>query len=256
MLTGTADLAELAEDAPTIEAFLTEPVQLEDAECFQLTAEMRSTARESVLPAGLHPTIPAALSIQAWNVGTSPWGKFTLCLCRVSCRSGVRARGFSTAAVVHGDAALKALRENFGFPARPGEVEVRRHYDGVDLAVRDDGGPILEVAALDPDPLGLDDVQYTGTMNLAHTPRGLRLVQVESRHSATRVERLSARILRFESAAWGDAKLSPYRVIAASVALESIVLPAVRFVCKPDELAFTGTEPVGASTENQGRGDG
>ncbi|NIP16648.1 MAG: hypothetical protein GWM88_18610 [Pseudomonadales bacterium] len=249
MLTGTADLAELAEDAPTLEAFLTEPVQLEDVECFQLTAEMRSSARESVLPSGLHPTIPAALSLQAWNVGESPWGEFALCCCRVSCRSGVRARGFSTGSVVRGDAALTVLRDAFGFPARAGDVDLRRHYDGVDLAVRDDHGPILEIAALDPDPLGLEDVQYTGTLNLADTPLGLRLVQVESRHSATRVERLSARIRRFDGASWGNERLAPYRVIAASVALESIVIPPVRFVCKPDELAFTGTEPVDAPSE-------
>jgi hypothetical protein len=245
MLTGNADLAELAAGAPTIAAFPTEPVQLEDVECFQLTAEMRSSARESVLPAGLHPTIPAALSVQAWKVGASPWGAFAVCFCRVSCRSGVRARGFSTAAVVQGDAALSALRNAFGFPARPGAVNLGRHYDGVDLTVSDESGTTLEVAALDPDPLGLEDVQYTGTMNLAHTPQGLRLVQVESRHSATRVERLSARILHFDGASWGNERLAPYRVIAASVALEDIVLPPVRFVCKPDEPAFTGTEPVG-----------
>jgi hypothetical protein len=244
MLTGTADLGVLAADAPTIAAFSTEPVQLEDVECFQLTAEMRSSARESVLPAGLHPTIPAALSVQAWNVGESPWGAFSFCFCRVSCRSGVRARGFTTAAVVQGDAALSSLRDGLGFPATPGEVSLRRHYDGVDLAVRDHGGTILEVAALDPDPLGLDDVQYTGSMNLAHTPKGLRLVQVESRHAATRVERLSARIRHFDGAFWGNERLAPYRVIAASIALESIVLPPVRFVCRPEETAFTGTEAV------------
>ena len=35
---------------------------------------------------------------------------------------------------------------------------------------------MLVVAALDPQPLGAEDVQYTSTLNLAHTPNGLRLV--------------------------------------------------------------------------------
>lgn len=244
MLIGTADLAQLAEGAPTITAFLREPVRLNGVECFQITAEMRNSAREAVLPPALHPTIPAALSVQAWNVSDSPWGTFSLAFCRVSCRSGVRARGFTTAAVIDNPAAAGALRDHFGYPCRLGEVQLARHYDGVDLMVTADGRPILILSAIDPLPLGLDDVQYTGSLNLAHTVQGLRLVQVEASHEANRVERLRARITRFDGAGWGNALLDPYRVVASSIALEDVQLAPVRFQCKPDELAFTGTEPV------------
>ena len=244
MLIGTADLTELAERAPRIEAFLAEPVDLNGVESFQLAAEMRISARQAVLPAALHPTTPAAISLQAWNIQASPWGAFAVAICRVSCRSGVRARGFSTAAVANTETATRALRDHFGFPCALGDVHLRRHYDGVDLAVALNDRQILNVAAIDPDPLGLNDVQYTGTMNLAQTASGLRLIQVESNHHADRVERLRARILTFDGAAWGNPLLDPYRVIAASIALEEVVLSPVRFQCKPDELAFTGTEPV------------
>lgn len=244
MLTGTADLAELAERAPSIRAFLAEGVQLGAVECFQLTAEMRTSARQAVLPPALHPTTPAAISLQAWNVGDSPWGAFAMASCRVSCRSGVRARGFTTRSVADGAAAAQALRDHFGFPCAVGAVRLGRHYDGVDLEVILEDRQILNIAAIDPDPLGLDDVQYTGTMNLAHTAQGLRLIQVESNHRAHRVERLRARILEFDGTAWGNQLLDPYRVIASSIALENVELPPVRFQCRPDELAFTGTEPV------------
>jgi hypothetical protein len=240
MITGTADLDRLAASAPTITTWSDEDLELGSVECFQLIAEMRSTAREAVLPPALHPTIPPSLSIQAWNVADSPWGPFSMAHTRVSCRAGVRARGFTTAATATSAQAATGLAERFGFPVRVGPVELRRHYDGVDLAA--DG---LRIAALDPTPLGSADVQYTGTLNLATTPNGLRLVQVESHHSGDRVERIQGRIIEFESTMWGDPLLSPYHVVSTSIAVETITMPAVRFVCRPDELAFSGTEKVG-----------
>lgn len=245
MIVGNADLAELSIGAATIDAWQSGDLTFAGVECFQLTAEMRNVAREPLLPAGLHPTIPPCLSLQVWNVSDGPWGAFSLAFTRVTCRSGVRARGFTTRAVVSTGPALDGLRSHFGFPAQLGQVSLRRHYDGLDAHVAIDGATVLSVAGLDPDPMGISDVQYTGTLNLAHTPNGLRLVQVEADHVPTRVERLTSRITSFDGAAWGNALLDPYFVVSSSVALEDITMPSVRFVCRPDELAFTGTEKVG-----------
>ena len=241
MIVGTADVEALAVGAAKIESWDQGGVELGGVECLQLIAEMRSTAREAVLPPGLHPTVPPALSIQAWNVAESPWGAFSFVHTRVSCRSGMRARGFTTAGVATTPEAADGLGGRFGFPVRLGEVALRRHYDGVDLET--DG---LRVTALDPTPLASSDVQYTGTMNLADTPNGLRLVQVEAKHSGDRVERVQGRICDFAPARWGNRLLAPYHVVSASIAVETITMPAVRFVCRPDELAFTGTEKVGS----------
>ena len=245
MLVGSADPQHLAADAASIAAFHPDPIEFGDTVCFQLTAEMRNSARESQVPSGLHPTIPAALSVQAYEVGTSPWGTFRMVAVRISCRSGVRARGFTRAVLVSSEAACQGLRDTLGFPARPGEVHFRHSYDGVSVRVSENGSDILHIEAIDPEPMALDDIQYTGTLNLAHTPLGLRLMQVEMHTTSNQVERLSARMPVFEGAAWGDERLVPSRVIAASVASMSATFPPVRFVCKPDELAFTGTEPVG-----------
>jgi hypothetical protein len=124
------------------------------------------------------------LSIQIWNVGGGTWGAFALALCRVSCRSGVRARGFTTAAIATTPASVDGLAQVLGFPCRIGGVRMRRSYDGVSINVGEAGREILGITGLDPDPMSVDDVQYTGTMNLAHTPNGLRLVQVEAEHVA------------------------------------------------------------------------
>ena len=248
MLLGTASVEQLLQSqaTATIEAFGREAIRFDDVACFQMTAEMRNRAREAILPASLHPTIPAALSLQVWSVGASPWGAFRMAIARAACRSGVRARGFTLATFASNASACVALREHFGFPARQASVDLRRGYDGADATVALAGRDVLRVRAIDPEPMALDDVQYTGTLNLAHTPNGLRLVQLEADHVATRVERLTADLSTFDAAAWGSALLDPYLVVSASLALEQVTFPPIRFVCKVDELAFTGTEAVAA----------
>lgn len=245
MLRGTADVSVLAETAATVEAFCPDPINLEGVSCFQLTAEMRNSARESLLPAGLHPTIPAALSLQVMEVGDSPWGGFAFALLRVSCRSGVRARGFTRAAIASTQRACDGLQQALGFPAKSGAIGFRHGYDGVSVSLSSGSGePLAEIEAIDPEPMAIDDVQYTGTMNLAHTPNGLRLMQVEMNAEPSRVERLRARIESFDGAGFGDERIKPAQIIAASVVRMDAQFPPVRFVCKPEELAFTGTEAV------------
>jgi hypothetical protein len=239
VITGTADLAALSAAASTIEAWITAEVELGDVECFQLVTEMRSTARESVLPPALHPTVPPSLTIQAWNVATSPWGPFSFVHTRVSCRSGARARGFTTAAVASTAEAAKGLATGFGYPCRVADVHLRRTYVGVELAT--DG---LQATAVDPDPLGAGDVQYTTTMNLAHTPAGLRLVQVDAQRDVDRVERVRGRTFTFDAQRWGNPLLAPWHTISASIAVGAITLRPTRFICRPDVLAFSGAESV------------
>jgi hypothetical protein len=246
MLIGTATVDELlrSQATATIEHFGRESIRFDEVACFQMTAEMRNRAREALLPPSLHPTVPAALSLQVWSVGASPWGAFRMAVARAACRSGVRARGFTLAAFASTDAACAGLRGELGFPARTAAVALRHGYDGVDASVALDDREILSLRAIDPVPMSVDDVQYTGTLNLARTPNGLRLVQLEADHLATRIERLSAALTAFDAAAWGSALLDPYLVASSSFALEQVTFPPIRFVCRIDELAFTGTEAV------------
>ena len=244
MLIGTANVADLAVGASTIENFTGETIRFDGVELLQLTAEMKNSARVAVLPPSLHPTVPATLSVQALNIRESPWGPFSFAVCRVGCRSGVRARGFVTRAYATTIVAADAMASTFGYPCSVGEVSLRRGYDGADARVELDGTLILSVGGIDPVPMGADDVQYTGSLNLASTPRGLRLVQVESDHHPHQVERLTPRLDVFVGGHWGSPLLVPSHVVSASIAVESLEYPPVRFVCRPEELAFTGTESV------------
>jgi hypothetical protein len=248
MLTGTANVDALSDrlSAPTIAAWSAEAIELRGVRALQVIAELHRRGRDALLPPGLHPTDPPSLSVQAWRVDESEFGPFTFCFTRLSCRSGVRARGFTTAAYVDNPAANVALRDLLGFPCRLGELRFDTHYDGCDLLIGVGGVTILSVAGLDPEPLGVDDVQYTSTLNLADTPNGRRLVQVEAHHDAEGVERVQARFVEFDAASWGNDLLDPYYVVTATLARDrSITLPAVRFVCRADVSAFEGTETIG-----------
>lgn len=244
MLTGTADVQLLAEAAPSLDAYFREPIRLDEVTLFQMVMEMRNGAREAVLPPSLHPTIPPTLSMQVWQVGESPWGGFRMAVARVSCRGGVRARGFTTAVAASTERACQGLRDTFGYPARQADIQLLASYSGVEAAVSVAGDATFEAYAIDPLPMGPDDVQYTSTLNLAHVPAGLRLLQLDFDVAPARVERLEAYLEVFEPAAWGNDRLDPYFVVTSSLASGSVTFAPPRFLLRPDELAFTGTETI------------
>jgi hypothetical protein len=248
VLTGTAGVDELAQrlSAATIPAWASDGVELEGVISLQIIAELRRAGREALLPAGLHPTDPPSLHLQVWRVEQSPWGPFVWAHTRLSCRSGVRARALTTASVVDQPGAATGLAERFGFPSTVASIRLDVFYDRSEARVEVEGRAVLEVDAVDPTPMAPDAVQSTSTMNLGLTPQGFRLVQVEARHHTTGIDRLRARIRRFDPAAWGDDRLDPYNVVSAvQVRDQHVTLPPVRFVCRPDVSAFEGTERVG-----------
>jgi hypothetical protein len=244
VLSGTADVAGQAERAPTMTSFEAAPVTFAGVEVLQATFEMRWSARQVTLPPGLHPTNPPIVVFLVWRVPESPWGPFSLAQVRVGCRSGVRPRGLVAGAVNDNPAAAAALAAGWGLPGRAGTVSLRRGYDAVDVDVVVDGRRALGLVGRHPDPLSPGDVQYTVTMTLANTPKGLRLVQVEPEYQLARVERLRARLSEFDPAAWGDGVLAPSSPVSATIGLGDVTLPRLRFVSRPDVLAFEGTEAV------------
>jgi hypothetical protein len=217
-----------------------EAVTFESATVFQAIFEVAYASREALLPPGLHPTNPPMMVVLGWKVTGGPWGDFTMAQVRVSCRSGVRPRGFVIGTLLDSETAAAALSSDWGMPSRVAPVRLDRFYDAAMLSA----GETLTVTGLDPDPLGSTDVQFTVTTTLAHTPRGLRLVQVEPEYTLSRAERIRPRLESFDPAGWGAPLLDPVHPVSASVSVGSITIPKLRFMSRPDVLAFEGTEAV------------
>ncbi len=246
MLSGTAPLAELLDHAATMAAFDTAPETFVDATVFQAMFEILTIGRQTSLPAGLHPTNPPTMVVQAWRCPNSTWGAFSLLQLRVGCRSGLRPRGMVQVCIIDNAAAAEALRARWGYPAQVGEVRLDVNYHGVTLAASIGDHTVCEVNAVDPVPLGSDDVSFATTVALAHTPRGDRLVQIDTDLVVARAERL--RLLPF----YGDARSTGLHhtvvaqtPVAASVSRGAMTLQALRYVNRAEEMAFTGTERVG-----------
>jgi hypothetical protein len=244
VLSGTADVEALATRAPTIAALDTGPVSLQDVEVLQAAFEQPYSHRQPALPPGLHPTTPSLLILLAWKVADSPWGPFAMAQVRVSCRSGVRPRGYVAGGVIDNQDAAAALAGRFGLPGAPGEVRLLRRYDAIELTVTHREASAARLTGLDPDPLNPGDVQFSISSTLARTPRGLRLVQVEPEYELRRVERIRARLEEFDATAWGQPMLRPTHSVTAIVAVGNVTIPPLRYVSRPDVSAFEGTEKL------------
>ncbi len=246
MLTGTADPGVLARCAATLAGFDTEPLKLHGVETFQIFCEIERDGSDALLPPGLHPTVPPAVTWLVQRVAESPWGEFQIAQCRIECRSGLRPRGFLRGGVVDRADAGAALAEHWGYALGPGEIRLERAYDRIRAAVCVGGEEVLCAALRDPMPLRNADAYYVANVNLAHTPHGLRLVQVDPEFEVERAERGRPVIERFVAAAWNADGVRPSHPVSGSFTIASVTLPALRYVSRPDVLAFEGTERVDA----------
>jgi hypothetical protein len=244
MLSGRARPEKLAQGGPKLSDLGTPAQTLEDVQTLHVLCEFESGLAEEMLPPALHPTLPGVVGWLVQRVGSSPWGPFSLAQMRIECRSGVRPRGFLVAAVVDNAAAAAALSSRWGFRTLAGEVGLRRYYDVVRAEVTILRHCALDIGLRDPEPLQAADVQYVANMNLASTPRGLRLLQVDPAFTVERAERGEPVIDAFDGEAWGTPELDPAYPISASFTTGSMTLPQLRYLCRPDVWAFDGTERV------------
>jgi hypothetical protein len=222
----------------------TEPLKLHGVETLQILYEIERAGADALLPPGLHPTRPPAAAWWVQRMPESPWGPLYLAQCRIECRSGLRPRGFLRGGVIDPPEAAAALAARWGFALRPGEIALERAYDRIRATVSIDARPILEAALEDPTPLRPEDVYYAASVHLAHTPRGLRLVQVDPDFEVVRAERGRPRLDRFDAAAWRCDGARPCHPVSASFTISDETLPALRYLGRPEALAFEGTERV------------
>jgi hypothetical protein len=244
MLVGTGRVADFEKDAPTLERLDAEPLRLAGAEVLQVLCEMDHASMCEMLPPALHPTLPPVVTWTGFRFPETEWGELRLAQTRIECRSGLRPRGLLVSAVVDEPAAARALASRFGFRCRLGKIDLRRGYDETRLRVEIDDEPILELALRSPERLGNGDVQFVSSLHPAHTPRGFRLVQLDAGYDVERAERGELVLDAFDATAWGEPRLVPAYPISAAVCVADVTFRSLRFLCRPDVMAFEGTEAV------------
>jgi hypothetical protein len=244
MLVGTGDPAKLEDGAPTMDALDASSVTFADAVFMQALFEMRSESMCEMLPPALHPTLPPVAGISVFDVPDSEWGSFRMAQLRIECRSGLRPRGLLVGAVIDNSAAEDALTQRFGFKLSAGDVELRRAYDETRVSVVVDGHTWLRTSMRGPTRIGEGDTQFVSSLHSARTPQGFRLVQVDTRHTVHRAERAPLEIEMFDAGAWGEERIVPSLSLPGVVGVADLSIDPLRFVCRPDVLAFQGTEAI------------
>jgi hypothetical protein len=244
MLSGTADPERLARGAPSIASFEHEGLTLPGAEQLILLTEIASATVLGLLPPALHPTNPPLVRLVVTRCPDSPVGAFCMAELRLECRSGVRPRGFLLGGFIDSPAAGALLAERWGYRLHAGEVTLEGGYSDARARVSAAGTCVLDMRARDLVPLGPGDVQFVATLHLAGTPRGTRLVQVDAEEVVRGARRGAPGVELLACGAFGAPTMRvSHPVSAVHVALD-LTLPPVRFVCRPDVLAFVGTERV------------
>jgi len=244
MQVGRADAQAHADGAPELAGLNVEAAQLTGVEWLQVLAEIKADSTLEMLPPALHPTVPAVVNWLVYRCADSPWGGFSLAQTRIECRSGTRPRVLLVGGVIDNATAGEALASGWGYRVCAGEIDFRRGYDGSDVRVRQDGNEILSIGLRRPVMLPPEVVQLVSSLHPAITPRGYRLVQVDPDYRLERAERGEPYLDEFDARAWGDERIEPHYLISAAVGVAEVTLPKLRYLCRPDELAFSGTEPV------------
>ncbi len=244
MQIGCADPQALASNAPRLSRLDAEPVTIEGVELLQVLCETKADGLRERLPPALHPTSPGVITWLAYRCDESPWGPFRLAQTRIECRSGTRPRALLVSGVIDNEQAGRALTEGWGYRLHPGEIDFRRGYDRTELRGAVEGECVLELEMRDPILLPPDAMQFVSSLHPAHTPNGFRLVQVDAVHQIERAERGEPIVGEFDAAAWGEPGLEPHHPISAAGGTGTLTFAKLRFLCKPGELAFTGTERI------------
>jgi len=245
VLFGTGSVEPLAARAPKLESLDTGPLTLPEVQVFRVTYEIARRDAQNFFPPALQATVPPLVTWCFHRCADGPLGAFCMAEARLHCRSGARARTYLLASLIDSAAAGAALTAGWGFGPRAGLLSLDRCYDRIDARASLGDRCILALSMLDPTPLGPNDIHFAPGMHAAHTPKGLRLLQVDARYEVRRSERGRPRIHTFSAADWNEARVQPRFPVAASFTTAELTLEPLRFMSRPEVNAFEGTEPIG-----------
>ena len=244
---GEASIDELAADAPVIDEFATEEVTFADARFLQVIYEMDMFSAATFLPPSLAPLRgPSFAMVRAYHLPETPWGPTTIAQVGVLCRFGYRPRIFQRVALTDNPDAVEPLRSGWGIPVRAAEkVSLRRYHDGSHLTVEDGGREIIRIVTTSPILTAGSSMGINSSVDLAHTPKGLRVVQIAENFTFKVAEVSTPDIRHFDAEGWGLAGMRMRHPVSAVSTIADITLRPVQFVSDAVEPSLLTIRSVG-----------
>ena len=242
---GTLQIEERLHSVPQLDRFDTAATLFKGTGLLQLIFEIGFENKQDLLPPALHPTSPPIAVFQHFDVPESEWGPFKMLLTRIVCRAGVRLRGFVSGCLVDNPSAATALSQRWGFPCQPAHSRTAVYYDSIPVTLTDAGGTLFEGCLVDPEPISGADIFYTANTHLVRTPRGARLVQVDSEFTFHKADRGRPRVDQYDSLRlFGKPGVRLNWPVSASFCRVDVTLAEIRYVSDPNIPAIRGTQTV------------
>lgn len=217
------------------------PWPLPDAHILQALFEIDRDVALDWLPPGLAKPVPPYAQILVVRYPESPVGPFAMASQLIVCRSQTRARGYALQCVVDGPvAALAALREVWGFPARPGRVRLDVGEGAITGEVADDAGrtvatvTVRDLHPADPQHIHYDPVlapRLAPPVQEGKPPSLLEMTQVDPDYTIKHC-RLGAGAVSYPPAVEGYPwhMLQPRNMIATTFTISDTSLPWARYI--------------------------
>ncbi|MGE0542115.1 MAG: acetoacetate decarboxylase family protein [Dehalococcoidia bacterium] len=217
------------------------PWPLPDAQILQTLFEIDRDVALDWLPPGLAKPVPPYAQILIVRYPESPVGPFAMASQLVVCRSQTRARGYALQSVVDGPpAALAALREIWGFPARPGRVRLDVADAAIEGSVADENGRTVSVVSMrdlhpaDPEHIHYDPIlapRLTPPVQDEKPPAVLEMTQVDPDYTIKQC-RLGAGSISYPESSEGYPwhLLQPRNMIATTYTVSDTSFPWARYL--------------------------
>ncbi|HUF54683.1 MAG TPA: acetoacetate decarboxylase family protein [Dehalococcoidia bacterium] len=210
------------------------PWDLPNAQLIKVVYETDVEAVLEWLPPKLTRSSPPYAIITVERYADSPVGAFNAATQYIGCRAGFFTRALALQTVVDSPVALAGLREIWGFPAQPGEVQIEEQSDGVVVLVATQAGNLLRLELRGAENIAPGLARFDPVLTLRTAPSLteearhdlLQMVQVDPEYEVTSAQRGRAEIEL--SGAWA---VLPMRGVVAGTACEmNTELPLARFV--------------------------
>ncbi|MFT4580825.1 MAG: hypothetical protein ACI915_004114 [Gammaproteobacteria bacterium] len=231
LLYGERASSDFAPPKSKLDYAATKALALDNVEIFYSLFETPMNDVLRALPASLHPSIPAVLCTNFWNVTESPFGPFTFAYVGPACRTGIKPRHMVTRAWCDNPLAAGYLGANYGFDCKLAEIRCGESYERIRGEVVIDGKTLLDITTTDCVPIvgGGGSVKYSPPLNLCLVDNRPLFAQLEVGYTFKRVLRGSLAAPVFDAVQFGDVALTPSYPIAGTFAVCDVQLMPVRF---------------------------
>jgi hypothetical protein len=226
----------------TLPEFNRAALKIEKVDVHYCLLEFPVSQSLKLLPPSLHPGIPGIFASLHYHCADSDIGTFDLLTTAVFCRSAAKHRMMTLSAFTNSSKAQAFFRDGWGYPLVMADIRLAINYDRVRSIVCRGGKTLLDVGTHDPIPLigpGAS-VRYAQSLNLARTPKGVKLVQVDVSFDFKSSARGVPAIATFQGAELGFPYAMPVDPVSGTLVHASVAFSPIRFLADAAVTAESG----------------